>query len=208
MNQHTINDRALALAGIFQAAGLVYQIAHQGTMETSPYSVSIASIFEINPASTTAVYGSVQGLHYGLQLIMEQLSGDSAKRNMEIVKYLVAMMHLERQLNRRPTVLEKVSAGIDKARSQSLHYSLSHDNVIASLANCYTETISNLTPRIIVSGEHGYLTNPNVANKVRALLLAGIRSAVLWRQIGGNRLQLLFGRRGLLEAAHQLLGTR
>jgi high frequency lysogenization protein len=76
---------------------------------------------------------------------------------------------------------------------------------LANLAGCYSETISTLSPRIVVLGEHGHLSNPDVANTVRALLLAAIRSAVLWRQCGGNRLQLLFGRRKLIAEAQRLL---
>jgi high frequency lysogenization protein len=35
--------------------------------------------------------------------------------------------------------------------------------------------------------------------EIRALLLAGIRSARLWRQLGGHRWQLVISRRKLLN---------
>jgi high frequency lysogenization protein len=57
----------------------------------------------------------------------------------------------------------------------------------------------------MVSGENSYLESPDMANKVRALLLAGIRAAVLWRQCGGSRWQLLFKRRAIIKAAETLL---
>jgi len=56
-----------------------------------------------------------------------------------------------------------------------------------------------------VNGEQGYLATPLIAAKVRAGLLAGVRSAVLWRQLGGNRWQLLFGRRRIAREAGRLL---
>ena len=102
-------------------------------------------------------------------------------------------------------MLEQIRVGIERARLQSEHFSITHTNVLANLAACYSETISTLTPRIIVSGEQGHLSNPDVANAVRALLLSAIRSAVLWRQCGGNRFQLLFGRSKLLAEARRLL---
>jgi high frequency lysogenization protein len=40
---------------------------------------------------------------------------------------------------------------------------------------------------------------------IRALLLGGMRAAVLWRQCGGNRLQLLLRRKALLRACRELL---
>ncbi|MEK7758734.1 MAG: DUF489 family protein, partial [Pseudomonadota bacterium] len=49
------------------------------------------------------------------------------------------------------------------------------------------------------------LSNPAIADKVRAALLAGIRSAVLWRQLGGRRWQLLFSRGKLARTAAELL---
>jgi high frequency lysogenization protein len=36
-------------------------------------------------------------------------------------------------------------------------------------------------------------------------LLAGIRAAVLWQQVGGGRLQLMFSRQRLLREAKTLL---
>ena len=50
-----------------------------------------------------------------------------------------------------------------------------------------------------------FLIGALIAAKVRATLLAGIRSAVLWRQSGGNRWQLIFGRRKIIEQAGRLL---
>ena len=44
-------------------------------------------------------------------------------------------------------------------------------------------------------------------DKIRACLLAGIRSAVLWRQVGGSKWQLLFHRKKLVQAAQQLYST-
>jgi high frequency lysogenization protein len=42
-------------------------------------------------------------------------------------------------------------------------------------------------------------------HRIRALLLAGIRAAWLWRQVGGSRWRVLFGRTALLEAAREYL---
>ena len=65
-------------------------------------------------------------------------------------------------------------------------------------------TVSTLGPRIIVRGDPALLARPESANRIRALLLAGIRAAVLWRQCGGTRVGLILGRRRLLEAARGL----
>ncbi|MEQ8953835.1 MAG: DUF489 family protein, partial [Gammaproteobacteria bacterium] len=43
-----------------------------------------------------------------------------------------------------------------------------------------------------------------VANCIRALLLAGIRAAFLWYQLGGRRWRLLLYRKRIQETAHNM----
>jgi high frequency lysogenization protein len=56
---------------------------------------------------------------------------------------------------------------------------LTGDEVVACLAETYSETVSTLSPRIMVTGEPNLLNRPEIANRIRALLLAGVRAAVL-----------------------------
>lgn len=205
MIHRSLEDQILALAGLLQAAGLVRDIAHEGRVKQDAFAVCVRSLFETDPKDTEAVYGGVAGVRYGLELLIKQFSEARSPQNLEVVKYGVAVLHLERQLAKRPAMLQQISAGVEKARGQSAHFDITHDNIIASLASCYLDTISTLKPRIVVAGAQGHLSNPDNANKVRTLLLAAIRSAVLWRQCGGTRWQLFFGRRKLLNCAQALL---
>jgi high frequency lysogenization protein len=203
----TLNDRTLALAGLFQAVYLVNQVARRGMVDTLQFETSINSLFVTDPKTTLEVYSdTVQNLRQGFIVLRNQLGGDSSKREVELTRYMIALLHLERKLAKRKALLNTISEGLERTSRQAEHFSITHANVIASLADIYANTISTLNPRIMVSGEHGHLQNPDNANKVRALLLAGMRSAVLWRQSGGNRLQLLFQRRGILAEAERLLG--
>lgn len=204
---HTVEDRTLALAGIFQAVHLVKQIAHKGTSDFDDFEVSIGSIFNTQPPNTAAVYGGVRGVMTGIKLLRIHMGGTDQARDLEITRYVVAVLYLERQLAKRPHMLQQIAEGIEKAQAQAQHFSQTHSNVIASLAGLYSDTISTLHPRIIVSGEQGYLSNSENANKVRALLLAAIRAAVLWRQCDGGRLQLIFGRGKMMREAENLLKT-
>ena len=77
--------------------------------------------------------------------------------------------------------------------------------MIANCGGLYQDTISTFRPRIQVHGDMRYLQQPAVASKVRALLLTGIRSARLWRQLGGHRWQLVFSRGKLLKELYPLL---
>jgi len=73
------------------------------------------------------------------------------------------------------------------------------------IAALYTETISTLSPRIVVQGRPQHLQIDRTVHWIRTLLFASLRSAVLWRQLGGGRFSLMFGRKKMLEEARSLL---
>lgn len=201
----TLTDRTLALGGVFQAAYLVDQVARRGQVPQAEFETCLSSLFEISPPNTEAVYGSRFEIRRGLQVLSEQMQGDEEKRNVYIMRYAVNLLHLERKLSKQPAMLKRIADGLDGASHQIKHFGLTHSNVIARLADIYSQTISTLSPRIMVSGENNYLQNIENANKVRALLLAGIRSAVLWRQCGGRQWHLLLQRKKIMYSAKELL---
>lgn len=207
--QHSDRDRAIALAGIFQATRLVQQVARTGMMDQDSMETCIQSIFNIDADNVAAVFGNAAKLNLGYKTILNQLGGnkpDSSKpRDIEVTKYVINVMVLERKLAKRKHMLNKIGTEIETAKTQLEHFGLTHDNVIARLAHIYTDTISTLKPRILVNGEHQHISNPNQANRIRALLLAAIRAAVLWRQCGGNRWQLLFNRKVVISETEKLL---
>jgi len=102
-------------------------------------------------------------------------------------------------------MLKTISIGIERAKAQTDHFHLVHENVLANLGDIYLQTVSKLQPRIMVNGVPDYLSRVDVANKIRACLLAGIRSAMLWKQCGGRRWKfLLFRKKTQLEVARLL----
>ena len=125
----------------------------------------------------------------------------------DMVRYVFSLLHLERKLIRQPEMLQDLRRGIETAAAQAEHFSSTHPNVISSLADLYSRTISTLSPRIMVKGEPTVLSNPENAARIRTLLLAGVRSTVLWRQCGGTRLNLLIQRRRLLQTAEELAAS-
>ncbi len=206
MSQHTIEERVIALAALYQATTLVQKIARHGQIESEPFKCSIESILATDAESTAAIYGGLEGVEYGLKAVSQQISNKSPL-DMEVTRYVLSLMSLERKLNKQPQIQQHLAQGIENAIAQAEHFSSTHENVIANLGGLYSDTISTIRPKIMIDGEHGHLNNPDNANKVRALLLAGMRAVILWRQCGGNRLQLLFQRKKLLSTAQALLNN-
>jgi len=195
-------DRTLALAGMYQACKLVQQAARHGSIGPDELKIMLDTLFVTDPPDALAVYGSYANLKSGLEAVSRQLDKNP---DAELTRYLINILHLERKLARKPALLQAISEGIERARKQMEHYPLPHSNIIASLAGIYSDTVSTLTPRIIVSGEQGHLANPENASTVRALLLAAMRSAVLWSQCSGSRWQILLQRKRFVQEAATLL---
>jgi high frequency lysogenization protein len=206
MQLNTITNQTIALAGIAQAAALVQQLATKGTVEPMAMEASIASVLKIDSDSVIDVYGGLFGIKLGLKQLNEQMTGYKIV-NPEQARYSASLVFLENQLSGRKDLLNSIQIGIAKAQAQSEHFGLLHENVLANLGDVYQSTISTLQPRIMVNGEQEYLSRPDVAIKIRACLLAGIRSAILWKQCGGTRWKFLFFRKKI-QAELQILLKR
>lgn len=198
----TDHDRAIALAGLMQATDLVRNIARRGQSNADDAATCLASLLQIDAASSADIYGGAARLRAGLALLEQQLN---QPRDMELTRYAITLLGLERKLARRPDLLAALRAGIEETLRNLPHFPVDHGNTIARFADLYLNTVSTLTPRIMVSGDPVHLNNPDNANRIRALLLAGIRAAILWRQSGGGRLTLLLRRNPLLRETRRLL---
>lgn len=196
------HDRIIALAGLYQATALVRDIARSGQFDQEDFATCVNSLFVIDAADSVTIYGGLDRLRSGLRLLDRQLR---QSHDVDLSRYAVLLLVLERKLAGKPRLLAAVRDGIGDARRKLDYFPATHDNMIARLAELYTSTISTLKPRVMVNGHYENLSRPDNANRIRTLLLAGIRAAVLWRQSGGSRLTLLFGRKRLLQTAQHLL---
>ncbi|MCC9004393.1 MAG: high frequency lysogenization protein HflD [Candidatus Competibacter sp.] len=200
----TDHDRVIALAGVLQAADLVRGIARRGQARMEDVDTCLASLLKIDATSSIDIYGDLHRLRPGLHLLEQQLGNPS---DIELTRYAIALLGLERKLSRRPDLLKAIGASLEEIIQNLPHFPINHSNTIARFADLYLRNISTLSPRIMVNGVQTHLSNPENANRIRALLLAGIRAATLWRQSGGSRLILLL-RRNLLLRETRLLLTR
>ncbi|MGR8935781.1 MAG: high frequency lysogenization protein HflD [Gammaproteobacteria bacterium] len=203
MALHNLTNQTIALAGIAQAAFLVQQLAATGKTDHGALRASIGSILKIDADSVADVFGGLQGVALGLAQLQEQLSGKGIG-NADQARYAATLVFLEKQLGGLPVMQQTIRNGVQKAQAQAEQFGLLHENVLANLGDLYFQTISTLQPRIMVKGEQSYLANADTVNKIRALLLAGIRAALLWRQCGGSRWKFLFMRNKLHDECRRL----
>ncbi len=196
-------ERVLSLAGLFQACALAQQLANEGRCDEGAMEASVASVFRIDAPSVVGVYGGISNVRLGLRNLIAQL--DETDRDMSVTRMVVTVMRLERSMSARPELLEKVQQGIVAAQRQVEHFGQGSSQVNSRLAEIYASTLSTLKPRVMVSGDPQQLQQPAVVEKVRSNLLAAVRSAVLWRQVGGRQWQLLLYRKQCSMLARGLL---
>lgn len=204
MSLNSTTNQTIALAGISQACLLVQQLATKGTADNAAIETSINSILKIDSDSVIDIYGDLTNLKPGLLQLQQQLTGRTIA-DPEQARYAASLVFLERQLTNKPDMIKTIGIGIAKAQAQSESFGILHENVLANLGDVYHNTISTLQPRIMVNGEQQYLDKPYIVNKIRALLLSGIRATLLWRQCGGARWKFLFFRKKLQDEIAFLL---
>jgi high frequency lysogenization protein len=200
-----LNEQLLALAGVCQAAKLVQTTAREGLADEVYAEASLSSILVTAPDNTQQIYGALNNLKLGFSVLIAQLDNSQQRKDAELTRYIASIISLERKLNRNRNALNELGERISHVQRQSAHVGYENAQIISSLASIYSDVISPLAAKIQIAGNPQKLSIEANQKKVRALLLAGIRSAVLWRQLGGQRRQILFSRGKLLQSAKQTL---
>ena len=192
-------ERALAFAGMAQSVNLVATIAKRGIVSQDALDGCLATIFVTNPASTKDIFKHRPGIISGLGLTVSSLRHFN-NEHAELIRYVFALIQLQTRLRSDPESLRELGARIAAVDEKRLLDQISSDDTAGLLSDIYDEILGRFPPRIMVTGEQQHLQSPINVMRIRALLLAGIRSGVLWSQLGGRTWQLVF-RRGVLRLA-------
>ncbi len=202
MNQR--ENQTLALAGIFQAAVLIEELAQTGNCSQPAFEGSLNSLFTFDAPSTLDIFGGLNGLSEGLAALDDYLGGQARESSRNIAYYVLSMMKIALQVKRNDELSEKLYIGLRLIESRASEFNMSRASKVGKIDILYQDHISPLQPRIIVRGDQSYLLNEDNAAKIRTLLLAGIRAAVLWRQLGGSKWKLFQTRSKYVEIAREM----
>lgn len=202
-----LTGRAIALAALTQSVHLVDCIARKGLADAEDSRALIESIFASMAASDSPakIYGDLNQLRTGFRVSSEILKGKTVPQSKALMGYSAGLLTIEQRLNRNSAMRMKLAEGMQRIDKQKQYFgSATHNNVIAAVADLYADTISTMKPRIIVRGKSEFLSQIENTRRVRALLMAGLRAAYLWRSCGGGHLTLLFRRRAILHEMERL----
>lgn len=198
-------EQQLGLAGVCQAAQLVQSVARTGQADTMAVEASLSSILVTESDTPQQIFGQLENLKQGFQVIVAQLGDHNSKKDTEITRYVASILGLERKLARNKKAMAMLGERIAHVQRQLAHIDFDNPQILQSLASIYSDVISPLAPKIQIAGNPSNLSQPLNQHRVRALLLAGVRAAVLWRQMGGQRRQIIFKRKSILQSAKQAL---
>ncbi|MEP6633331.1 MAG: high frequency lysogenization protein HflD [Luteimonas sp.] len=191
-------SRVLALAGLVQALHQVRSVAETGQADAAVLATALDSVFRIDADSPDAVYGDARQLRPGLLLLRDYFRSQS--QDEFLPKLALAVTQLERRFVRDAAMAQRVHERIVALAPDAERLGSSHPQVLAGLGKLYADTVSHLRPRVMVQGNPHYLGQADIVAEIRAVLLAALRSAVLWRQMGGSLWDFLLRKRELIEA--------
>jgi len=200
-----MKERTLALAGVFQATELVRQAAHHGTWSGYAASSCLYSLFQLEAESIAEIYGGAAKMRLGVETMLAVLQGDN--RYADSLRYTVGLLQVEKKFRRSGKLQEAVGNQLQEISGEGLDLEQHEreDLQAHDISELYSNTVSKLSPRIVVNGKPQYLKNDRTVDWVRTLLMAGLRSATLWNQLGGGRFELMFGRKKIIQEAELLL---
>ena len=206
--------QTLSLAAVVHTAQLVRELARTGRAPYPAMKELINSLFLLNAPSFAAVLPDLRLARPGLESLTSRTRQICPEETEEVSRYTRSLLTLRPKLMadtdmqlRLGMRLQSISPLSDKHWQIESHPenpgASETERSFEALATLYQDTISRLSSRIQVQGKVEHLKDKRIANRIRALLLAGIRFSVLWHQIGSRpwHLFILRGRINRIAAS-------
>lgn len=183
-------QQTLALAAVLECCILVQRMAKTGGVDENRLGRMVRTALNLDTPDPETLYGGVDDLRRGLDMIADVARARLDPQQIDVLRMTIAALKLQGSLKRNQACRERLGAGLlaVNRRNEDVPFS---DELYFSLNEIYTDTLSPLRPRIVVKGSHGHLQNAVLVAKVRSALLAAVRNAYLWHQLGGRQWKLV-----------------
>lgn len=206
----TERDKTLALAALFQAAQCAAELARTGECNAEAYETLLQSTLIMDTDDIATVYPKTGSLRTGLAALEACLSqqGQGLPHAGEVVRIALAILQVDKHLLANSDVQQRLRQGLEHVQRQM---TTAPDTSLAQrrdlLAQTYVDSLGTLRYRVQIRGNPEQLQSVGMAERIRAVLLAGVRAAWLWRRLGGRRWHLLFSRGRILSEIRELART-
>ncbi|WP_068859690.1 lysogenization protein HflD [Perlucidibaca aquatica] len=200
-------DKTLALAAIFQAAGLANELARKGSTDSSVEAFLTQTVLVMDTDNISEIYPSIDGLKPGLRwlegCLLEQ--GRGLQNAGEIIRIALGVIQVEGQFNEHEGVQNTLRTRLENInRQRVMNPDMSSTELNNLFGSAYVDSLGQLRFRVQIRGDAKQLQAPGMAERIRAILLAGVRAAWLWRRLGGRRWHLIFTRGQILREIREI----
>ncbi|MEG0342906.1 high frequency lysogenization protein HflD [Acinetobacter sp. TY1] len=219
-------NRALALAAVFQATQLTHMTALSGRQNVGDssnfyFEQLIKASLNIRSSKTASCqtlnfFTQLADISLGLKTLESSISqpfNTSPKSKLPKLSaaklpmsYAMSLLALEKKVYSNPKYVEIIEQSQQKILRQLSFFdnNYMHPSIIANLAQTYVETAGQINPRIMVRGNAEAFKDSSHTNRIRASLFTGLQMAHLWRQLGGSSWNMIFSKRKLLQDIQDL----
>lgn len=210
-----IKGETIALAALFQCCAQISRVANTGYMDEHAAAAVVRGLLVTNPQSVEDIYSPGRLMTGFKQLVdsFDRTMGNKTSETIAITQNALKIIALEINISRNSAIFNRMGSEIDRLYANILAKEPDYleaspeiildNNYLKDFSNLYQSLISPNFPKLIIYGEEQYLSNPVNQDRIRALLLSGIRAVVLWRQLGGRRRFLFFRRKAIVECARK-----
>ena len=195
----------IAFSAVLLCLKYIDDVARKENKETQKIAHLLHTIINNNIQSTAELYQKVD-LKEGFELFLNQLDYHTVKNNF-IIRYLFGILSLERKLMTNDVAIQQLMQHIEQFNHKLQYHDILDESMITSLASVYVDIVSPLSNKIHIVGEPDLIKIPYNQKLIRALLLCAVRSAVLWRQIGGRKRHFLFCRKKIITTLKEQIKT-
>ena len=201
----TYYNKTIALAGVQLCLTQVQKIAWTGDYSAADINTCLSSLFVRNPDNYAEVFGDIHQIQTGLQALKTSFTDKRDKEALERTRYMINLLLLAKKVQASDTLLQQIGTTLSLLEEAASDMNNQREYVVERLAQLYQNAISSMTPRVIVYGKTEILNQAQNAALIRSLLLAGLRSVILWYQAGGNQINLLLGKNKYVNTIDQML---
>lgn len=212
-NNNTAMQRSAALSALVQAANLVDRLASHGQIPVGTYELMRASLFKFDVTAIEAIYQNnstseadstylvplSQNLSAGIRACKQIFEEGASAEYSHTIRYVMSLIQLEKHFRKSPAMQAQV-----RERLMGLTGFLKEASLDQKISDLYVDTLAKLPFRIQVLGKMQHLQNSDNEYRVRVLLFAGIRAAMLWQQQGGRRWHFLLARKSIIQGLHAI----
>ncbi|MCU0990912.1 MAG: lysogenization regulator HflD [Xanthomonadales bacterium] len=152
------------------------QAACHGTWSGYAATACLQSLFILEAESTGEIYGGTQRVKLGVETLLAILQGES--RHADSLRYAVGLLQVEKKFRRSAALQQEVGRRLEEIAQvgEGLEQHEREDLQAGQVSALYSETISHVSPRIVVNGKPQYLQNQRTVNWIRPLASARRRT--------------------------------